>query len=50
LEEFRPASKTRSSGTANRIDQKFADLRMAGECGFIAYLAAGDPSLSSMEE
>ena len=29
----------------NRIDQTFARLRAAGEKGFIAYIAAGDPDL-----
>ncbi len=31
---------------ANRIDQTFARLRAAGEKGFIAYIAAGDPDLA----
>ena len=30
----------------NRIDQTFARLRAAGEKGFIAYIAAGDPDLA----
>lgn len=29
----------------NRIDQRFADLHAAGKKGFVAYIAAGDPSL-----
>jgi len=29
----------------NRIDQRFSDLRAAGKKGFVAYIAAGDPSL-----
>ena len=29
----------------NRIDACFADLRARGEKAFIAYIAAGDPSL-----
>jgi tryptophan synthase alpha chain len=32
---------------ANRIDQCFADLRKGGEKAFIAYICAGDPSLSA---
>jgi tryptophan synthase alpha chain len=31
----------------NRIDQKFETLRTAGQCGFIAYITAGDPDLKS---
>jgi tryptophan synthase alpha chain len=31
----------------NRIDQKFADLKAQGRKGFIAYIAAGDPSLAA---
>jgi tryptophan synthase alpha chain len=31
----------------NRIDQKFAALRAAGQKGFVAYIAAGDPNLSA---
>ncbi|RYD81437.1 MAG: tryptophan synthase subunit alpha [Verrucomicrobiaceae bacterium] len=31
----------------NRIDQKFADLRAAGRKALIAYIAAGDPTLSA---
>src|SRR5688572_1313900 len=31
----------------NRIDQKFADLRAAGQKALIAYIAAGDPNLSA---
>ena len=31
--------------SANRIDAAFARLRAAGRCGFMAYLAAGDPDL-----
>jgi len=29
----------------NRLDQRFADLRASGKKAFIAYVAAGDPSL-----
>lgn len=29
----------------NRIDARFADLRLRGEKGFIAYIGAGDPDL-----
>jgi tryptophan synthase alpha chain len=31
----------------NRIDTKFLALRAAGQCGFIAYITAGDPDLAS---
>ncbi|MCS7048496.1 MAG: tryptophan synthase subunit alpha [Verrucomicrobiae bacterium] len=31
----------------NRIDQKFADLRAAGQKAFVAYITAGDPDLES---
>ncbi|MGB8353148.1 MAG: tryptophan synthase subunit alpha [Chthoniobacteraceae bacterium] len=31
----------------NRIDQKFANLKTRGRKGFIAYIAAGDPSLDA---
>ncbi len=34
----------------NRIDRKFAELRTAGNPGFIAYIAAGDPSLAATEK
>ena len=33
--------------TPNRIDSKFETLRAAGQCGFIAYITAGDPNLKS---
>jgi tryptophan synthase alpha chain len=33
--------------TPNRIDQKFETLRTTGQCGFIAYITAGDPDLKS---
>jgi tryptophan synthase alpha chain len=33
--------------TSNRIDKKFETLRAAGQCGFIAYITAGDPDLKS---
>jgi tryptophan synthase alpha chain len=33
----------------NRIDQKFADLRAAGQAGFVAYICAGDPNLDATE-
>ena len=29
----------------NRIEQRFADLKAAGEKGFVAYIGAGDPDL-----
>lgn len=31
----------------NRIDRKFSDLKVRGRKGFIAYIAAGDPSLAA---
>ncbi len=34
----------------NRIDQKFADLRAAGQKALIAYISAGDPSLDATRE
>lgn len=34
----------------NRLDQRFADLRAAGKKAFIAYIAAGDPSLERTRE
>ena len=34
---------TTSIATANRIDQTFEKLRTAGQKGFIAYIASGDP-------
>jgi tryptophan synthase alpha chain len=33
--------------TTNRIDTKFETLRAVGQCGFIAYITAGDPNLKS---
>ncbi|MEI8294310.1 MAG: tryptophan synthase subunit alpha [bacterium] len=33
--------------TPNRIDKTFETLRAAGQCGFIAYITAGDPDLKS---
>jgi len=33
----------------NRIDQRFADLRAAGQKGFVAYIGAGDPNLEATE-
>lgn len=33
-----------------RIDRKFAELHKKGECGFIAYITAGDPDLAGTEE
>jgi tryptophan synthase alpha chain len=35
---------------ANRIDQKFAELRHRGEAGFMAYITAGDPTLETTVE
>ena len=34
----------------NRIEKSFADLKAAGERGFIAYIGAGDPNLSATEK
>ena len=34
----------------NRIDQRFADLRAAGQKGFVAYIGAGDPDLAATEK
>jgi|TARA_B100001971_G_scaffold214057_1_gene249525 tryptophan synthase alpha chain len=34
----------------NRIEQRFADLKVAGKKGFIAYIGAGDPNLSATKE
>jgi len=34
----------------NRIDQRFADLRAAGQKGFVAYIGAGDPNLAATED
>lgn len=34
----------------NRLDQRFADLRAAGKTAFIAYIAAGDPTLERTRE
>jgi tryptophan synthase alpha chain len=34
----------------NRIDQKFRALRAAGQKGFVAYIAAGDPTLKITAE
>ncbi len=34
----------------NRIDQKFADLRAAGQKALIAYISAGDPHLDATRE
>ena len=33
--------------TPNRIDTKFETLRAAGQCGFIAYITAGNPDLKT---
>jgi tryptophan synthase alpha chain len=35
---------------ANRIDQKFAELRHRGQAGFMAYITAGDPTLEATAE
>ena len=34
----------------NRIDQKFAQLKAKGQSGFVAYITAGDPSLTATEQ
>ena len=36
--------------SATRISRRFAELRRAGELGLIAYLTAGDPSLSATQQ
>lgn len=35
---------------STRIERKFADLKKAGEKGFIAYITAGDPSMDATED
>src|ERR1700726_4804510 len=35
---------------SSRISLRFADLRRTGEMGLVAYLTAGDPSLSATEQ
>src|ERR1700724_2459136 len=35
---------------SSRISLRFADLRRSGEMGLVAYLTAGDPSLSATEQ
>ncbi len=44
------AVPTPSDTPANRLDQTFARLRAAGQKGFIAYIAAGDPNLDKTRE
>ena len=34
----------------NRIEQRFAGLKTAGQKGFVAYIGAGDPNLKATEE
>jgi tryptophan synthase alpha chain len=34
----------------NRINQRFADLRAAGQKGFVAYIGAADPNLAATEK
>jgi tryptophan synthase alpha chain len=34
----------------NRLDQRFADLRASGKKAFVAYIAAGDPTLEKTRE
>ncbi len=38
-----------TTGTQTRIARRFEELRHAGELGLVAYLAAGDPTLSATE-
>ncbi|GAC1662436.1 MAG: tryptophan synthase subunit alpha [Candidatus Acidiferrum sp.] len=38
---------TATSTSANRIAQRFADLRRNGELGIVAYITAGDPSFDA---
>lgn len=39
-----------SSLMANRIDTKFAELKQQGRAAFIAYIAAGDPTLDATRD
>ncbi len=36
-----------TAATTSRISRRFADLRASGEMGIVAYITAGDPSLSA---
>jgi tryptophan synthase alpha chain len=38
---------TATPATASRISRRFAQLRASGEMGLVAYITAGDPSLSA---
>jgi tryptophan synthase alpha chain len=44
------ASQVPSPGVRSRIGQKFQELSKAGELGIVAYLTAGDPTLSATED
>lgn len=48
--DHRTQARAVENVAANRIDAAFARLRAAGEKGFMAYLAAGDPSLDQTVE
>jgi tryptophan synthase alpha chain len=47
MDHTRLRKRTHHMKTPNRIDTKFETLRAAGQCGFIAYITAGDPDLKS---
>jgi tryptophan synthase alpha chain len=47
MDHTRLRKSTHHMKTLNRIDTKFETLRAAGQCGFIAYITAGDPDLKS---
>jgi tryptophan synthase alpha chain len=47
MDHTRLRKSTHHMKTPNRIDTKFETLRAAGQCGFIAYITAGDPDLKS---
>lgn len=44
------AKSPKTAPEENRIDQKFYELRAAGEKAFVAYIAAGDPSLDATRQ
>jgi tryptophan synthase alpha chain len=47
MDHSRLRKSTHHMKTTNRIDTKFETLRAVGQCGFIAYITAGDPDLKS---
>jgi tryptophan synthase alpha chain len=47
MDHTRLRKSTHHMKTPNRIDTKFETLRAAGQCGFIAYITAGDPDLKT---